>query len=721
MIISHIKPSDTEPKEWPIQSNTDHSNGVAKLAAKFANELGMSSFGMIEGLLHDKGKEQIGFQQYIQGVTKYKNIAYQRTPHAFVGALLAKKLYPQFYPLLSYPIMGHHAGLPDSDNFEETMRKSIPSDVAIEKLDILPKTDKQLQTDKQDIHHVIRMLYSCLVDADFLDTESFMNADNAYLRGNKAELKDLLPLLERKLHEFKNSKPSAVNQIRAEIQAQCIKSSEDKPGFFSLTVPTGGGKTISSIVWAIRHAIKYGKKRIIIAIPYTSIITQTAQTLREIFGEDNVLEHHSNTDPDKIIDKKLALEMKLATENWDYPIIVTTNVELFESMFSNKPSSCRKLHNICNSVLILDEVQTLPLEYLQPIVDSLKTYQRILGTTVLFTTASLPALKGDIRHGSKPNAVLHGIEEIKEIIPESFRLHERLRRVNLHFDDKRSSYDEIAERLSKYDRVLCIVNTRKDAMEIFTRLPKEGLTLHLSRMMCSQHIRETIDKIKKSLLDDNQKVIRVIATQLIEAGVDIDFPIVFRQEAGLDSILQAAGRCNREGKLDISDSYVFRLDKPLPPGYISNAANAQKNLPNDMDWFAPQTMIQYFIQLYSRTENFDKADINYYLYKPFDFNFETAAKEFKLIDDSSISVIVNYGNSYELITKLVKDGVNYRMMKKLGQYSVNIHEKVFKELFKSDIIQEVLQGIYFLPDKEQYDEERGLMIENHWLEEILIK
>src|SRR5574344_1989156 len=429
MIISHIKPNDTEPNEWPLQSNTDHSNGVSKLAAKFANEFGMSSFGMIEGLLHDKGKEQIGFQQYIQGVTKYKDISYQRTPHAFVGALVAKKLYPQFYLLLSYPIMGHHAGLPDYDNFKETMRKSIPSDVTIENLDIQPKTDRQLKTDKQDIHHIIRMLYSCLVDADFLDTESFMNADNAYLRGNKADLKDLLPLLERKLQEFKTSKTSAVNQIRGQIQVQCIKSSEDKPGFFSLTVPTGGGKTISSIVWAIRHAIKYGKKRIIIAIPYTSIITQTAETLREIFGEDNVLEHHSNTDPDRIEDKELRLKMKLATENWDYPIIVTTNVELFESMFSNKPSSCRKLHNICNSVLILDEVQTLPLEYLQPIVDSLKTYQKIFGISVLFTTASLPALKGNIGHGHKENEILHGFDNIMEIIPDSFKLYERVRRV----------------------------------------------------------------------------------------------------------------------------------------------------------------------------------------------------------------------------------------------------------------------------------------------------
>lgn len=720
--ISHLK-FDESTQRWNIQTNVNHSNGVAQLAKAFAHEFDMDSFGQIEGLLHDKGKEQLGFQNYIQGITGYNmDITYQKTCHAFVGALLSKKLFPQVYPLISYPIMGHHAGLPDFDNFEETMKKNIPNDVAIEELKIQPQTNTQLRTYKQDIHHIIRMLYSCLVDADFLDTESFMNEDNANLRGNKSELKDLLPLLERKLQEFKNSQPSAVNQIRAQIQEQCIKSSEeDKSGFFSLTVPTGGGKTISSIVWAIHHAIKYGKKRIIIAIPYTSIITQTAQTLREIFGEENVLEHHSNTDPDRIQDKKRALEMKLATENWDYPIIVTTNVELFESMFSNKPSSCRKLHNICNSVLILDEVQTLPLEYLQPIVDSLKTYQRIFGTTVLFTTASLPALKGEIRHGSKQEAALHGIEDIKEIIPESFRLHEKLRRVNLHFDNECSSYDEIAKRLSKYDKVLCIVNTRKDAMEIFTRLPKEGLTIHLSRMMCSQHIRETIDNIKKSLLDNNQKIIRVVTTQLIEAGVDIDFPIVFRQEAGLDSILQAAGRCNREGKLGISDSYVFRLNKPLPPGYISNAANAQKNLPKDMDWFAPQTMIQYFIQLYSRTATFDKADINDYLYKPIDFCFEKAAKNFKLIEDNSISVIVNYKNSTDLIAELKNRGINYGIMKKLGQYSVNIHEKDFKKLNEAGLIEETIEGIYFMPDREQYNEKLGLLTKNHWLDEILIK
>lgn len=722
MIISHIRPENKESNQWTIQPNIEHCEGVATLASKFASEFGLESFGQIEGLLHDKGKEQIGFQNYIQGVTGYDDsIIYHRTPHAFVGALIAKKLYPQVYPLISYPIMGHHAGLSDFGDFEEKMKEDIPADVSVKSLNIVPKINTKLNTDSKDLHHIIRMLYSCLVDADYLDTEAFMNEDNARSRQNKCTLKVLLPLLEKKLSEFKDAKKTEVNQIRAEIQEQCLKCSEEKPGFFSLTVPTGGGKTISSLVWAMYHAIKYGKKRIIIAIPYTSIITQTAQVLRDIFGEENVLEHHSNTNPDSIKDKKLALQMKLATENWDYPIIVTTNVELFESMFSNKPSSCRKLHNVCNSVLILDEVQTLPLEYLQPIVDSLKTFQQIFGTTILFTTASLPALKGEIRHGKSPNAVLNGIAEIKEIIPISFRLHEKLRRVNLHFDENRSSYDEIADRLSKYDRVLCIVNTRRDAFEIYSRLPKEEITIHLSRMMCSQHIRETINYIKESLLDDNKKVIRVIATQLIEAGVDIDFPVVFRQEAGLDSILQAAGRCNREGKLELSDSYVFRLDKPLPRGYISNAANAQKNLKDNLDWFDPETMTEYFIQLYSRTETFDKAKIKDYLYKPLDFCFETASKNFKLIEDNSVSVIVNYKNSYALIEKLQLNGINYNIMKKLSQFSVNIHDKDFKELMKSGLIKEILEGVFYLPDREQYDEKLGLLIKSHWLEELLIK
>lgn len=724
MIISHIKQTDSESALWAVQSNESHSKGVAALAFNFASEFRFGKWGEVLGLLHDKGKEQIGFQNYIQGVTGYssKLKSSVRIPHAYVGALIAKRLYPYLYPVLSYPILGHHAGLYDCNKFDSKMKESFPDDVEVDNLHLKLDVPSDFKLQKEDLHHWIRMLYSCLVDADFLDTEAFMNETHSRLRQNKQIMEELLPKLELYLRKIKEkAADSSVNRIRAKIQEECIKAAEQEAGFYSLTVPTGGGKTLSSLVWAMKHAIKNEKKRIIIAIPYTSIVVQTAQILRNIFGEENVLEHHSNVEPDKVSDKKLALKMKLATENWDYPIIVTTNVQLFESMFSNKPSTCRKLHNICNSVLILDEVQTLPLEYLQPIIDSLKTFQRLFGTTVLFTTASLPALRGDISSGSASKAVLHAIPNIKEIVPESFRLHDKLRRVNLIFDEKRSDYEAIAERLTHYNKVLCVVNTRKDAQEIFSRLPKEGLLLHLSRMMCAKHIRETIDTIKKALLSEEYPIIRIISTQLIEAGVDIDFPVVFRQEAGLDSILQAAGRCNREGRQDKGDVFVFRLNKPLPIGYISHASDAQKSLSKASDWFSPQTMIDYFIQLYHRTTTFDKAKIEEYLYKPFGFYFETAAHKFKLIESQGKSIVVNWGKSIELIEQLKKSGPDYNLMKALGQYTINIHDRDFCSLVKVGLIETVIEGVYLLPDREQYDEKTGLVIENHWLNEILIK
>ena len=321
-------------------------------------------------------------------------------------------------------------------------------------------------------------------------------------------------------------------------------------------MPTGGGKTLASILWALYHAVKNHHQRIIIAIPYTSIIVQTASTLRKIFGDENVLEHHSNLNPEDIKDRKLRERLQLATENWDYPIIVTTNVQLFESLFSNKRSDCRKLHNIVNSVIILDEVQTLPLGFYKPIVHTFDTLHRIFGVSVLFTTASQPILSGRIE-GTNPFASFDALTEVHEIIPTEVQLHEKLRRVNLNFMEGARTYDEIAEELAKHPKVLCIVNTRKNAKELFDRLPKEGIRLHLSRMMCPDHVADTIKRIKEALKEGGDKPIRVVATQLIEAGVDIDFPIVYRQEAGLDSILQAAGRCNREGKLGISDTYVF--------------------------------------------------------------------------------------------------------------------------------------------------------------------
>lgn len=636
MIIAHLFKEDDN--RWKIQSNEEHCAGVAGLASRFAGEFGMSSWGGLIGFLHDKGKESNAFQQHIKKVSGYspevKVIGNYH--HAYVGGAIAGKQYGKSADnLIVNQILSHHSGLHDSDEIDAAIKKEmdqnhdgqlppeINTDIGTIKLNKPP-----FVLSPNDFHHLARMLFSCLVDADYLDTESFMDKTSSELRSGKATLTELLPKLENYLLELKaNATDSAVNHVRDEVQNQCIRTSESPIGFYSLTVPTGGGKTLSSLVWAMRHAIHNGQDRVIVAIPYTSIIVQTASILRNIFGEENVLEHHSNADPEQIRDERLRERMRLATENWDYPIIVTTNVQLFESMFDNRPSVCRRLHNIVNSVIILDEVQTLQVDYLQPIVDSLKTYNKLFKMSVLFTTASQPVLSGVIE-GCNPKASFSGINEIKEIIPENFRLHDKLRRVRLDIDNEGKTYDEVAGMLTRHKRVLCVVNTRNDAKELYKRLPQEGVTLHLSKMMCPAHIRETIAKIKTALKDDENEIIRVVSTQLIEAGVDIDFPVVFRQEAGLDSVLQAAGRCNREGNLNTGTTYVFSLanEHNLPKGDIQDGNNARKSIVGDHDWFDPSTMKLYFRQLYCRKDSFDKKNIKDYLYKK-DPCFETAAKE----------------------------------------------------------------------------------------------
>ena len=716
-IISHLY-QDKSDGHWVIQSNEEHTAGVAERASRFANEFGMASWGKLLGILHDKGKESNAFQQHIRKESGYapEMKVVGDYHHAYVGGAIARNLYGKsFDNFLTNQIISHHTGLHDSDELDQKLCKEIPQeiDTRIDKI-ILNRPATNIAPN--DFHHLARMLYSSLVDADFLDTEAFMDKDSSALRNNKADLSSLLPMLEKYLYDLKkDAKDTEVNKIRNQVQEQCLKMAETPIDFYSLTVPTGGGKTLSSLLWAMKHAIHNGQKRIIIAIPYTSIIMQTAATLRKIFGEENVLEHHSNVDPEAINDEIMQEKLKLATENWDYPIIITTNIQLFESMFSNKPSKCRKLHNIVNSVIILDEVQTLPMDYLQPIVDSLKTYNKLFNVSVLFTTASQPVLSGMIE-GCNPKASFEGIDDITEIIPKNFMLHDKLRRVELQFDNEGKTYDEVAAMLCKHKRVLCIVNTRKDAKELYERLPQEGITLHLSKMMCPVHISETIEHIKKALTDNKNEIIRVVSTQLVEAGVDIDFPVVYRQEAGLDSVLQAAGRCNREGKNDISTTYIFSLSKEhnLPKGYIQDANNARLNLQDAVDWFSPEAMTSYFKQLYCRRDTFDKKYIKHYLYNVKDLYFATAAKEFQLIEDTGKNVIVCWNDSMQLVQQLLQDGPSYLLIKKLSKYSVNIYQNDFDTLCSMGVISEKVEGFYIIEYKEQYDKHIGLRIENNY-------
>ena len=693
-LISHLY-QDKQDGHWVIQSNEEHTDNVAKLASDFADEFGMAPWGEVLGKLHDKGKESNAFQKYIRKASGYApdiNVPEEHR-HAYVGGVIARRMYGKGIDnIFVNQIFSHHTGLHDSDELygeKSDLKKDIPveidTNVAVTELN-----KPSFSFDKNDFHHLSRMLFSCLVDADYLDTEAFMDKESSDLRKNKASLKHLLPLLEKYLMNLKtDAKDSEVNQIRDIVQRQCLKMSEEPVGFYSLTVPTGGGKTLSSLAWAIKHAIHNGQRRVIIAIPYTSIIMQTASVLRGIFGNENVLEHHSNVNSEILRDENLEEKMKLASENWDYPIIVTTNVRLFESMFA--------------------------------IVDSLKAYNKLFNVSILLTTASQPVFSGMIE-GCNPKVSFDGIEKITEIIPEEYALHDKLRRVKLEIDDEGKNYDEIADMLKKHKRVICIVNTRKDAKELFKRLPKEGITLHLSKMMCSAHISETIEKIKSALNDESNAIIRVVSTQLIEAGVDIDFPVVYRQEAGLDSILQAAGRCNREGRNGICTTFVFSLSKEhkLPLGEIQAANNARKNLNKNLDWFSPEAMSEFFYQKYSQTHSFDVKKIKEYLYSINDLYFATAAEKFHLIEDAGQNVIVCWKNSMDLIQQLLDSGPSYNLMKTLSQYSVSVHKTDFEALQKIGVVKEVLEGLFVVGYREQYDENIGLLTDSNWSDKSLI-
>ncbi len=721
-IISHIY----FDKTWHIQSNADHCKGVAELAGIFASEFGMGSWGKMLGMLHDRGKESEGFQAHIKRSSGFDPDEFSNLSsfHSLAGAKIAHSI-PNMDGLywLSNCIAGHHRGLYNNDELELELQKNIAGDIDTAIPDITLNYP-EFRMQPEDSSHLVRMLYSCLVDADYLDTEKFMSTKKSVQRHDYATLPQLKKLLDRYIEILHSDSSGELNNIRTEIQKCCKDSAADAPGFFSLTVPTGGGKTIASIVWALNHAIKHDKKRIIIAIPFTSIIVQTAAVLKQIFGEENVIEHHSIVNEETMSERTL-----LACENWDAPIIVTTNVQFFESMFSNRPVACRKLHSICNSVVVLDEVQSLPLTYLQPIVYGMQTYARLFKTSFLFTTATQPVLNG--KHQGSSGNIFNGIEEgtIKEIVSSDLNLHNRLRRVKIEFLSHAFSYNELGAQLSEYPKVLCIVNTRKHAIELFNSLiPIEGVEdFHLSKYMCGAHILKVIEKIK-TLLKENKKGVRVISTQLIEAGVDIDFPVVFRQLAGLDSILQGAGRCNREGKIPIGKTYIFSFENEKSMGEMGLSTDVMKDLISlnpEIDCFEPATISTYFTKLYHRSPSFDKEQITQLHTGPLNNNpligqFEEVAKRFHLITETGINVVVNLGEADNLIEKLRVDGPSRKLARRLGRYSVSIPIYLFKELDAGGLIEEPYKGFYYIPYKEQYSEKTGLKADNNFLEQNFI-
>ena len=551
--------------------------------------------------------------------------------------------------------------------------------------------------DGYSLAFLTRMLFSCLVDADFLATERFMNGVRAGERESVAgldfvslqkKLDDHLAGLAAKTAAF-GLHESPVNAIREEVRKDCVSAAALSPGLFTLTVPTGGGKTLSSMAFALRHAKERGLDRVIYVIPYTSIIEQNAKVFRDIFGDEAVLEHHGNVDYETGNP-----QMRLLAENWDAPIVVTTSVQFFESLHANRASACRKLHNLACSVVILDEAQSLPIDLLRPCLRSLDELVRHYGTSVVLCTATQPAvLANQLAQGG----LTGGQEGCREIIPAGRRLHERLRRVKAERIPGKISDAELLESVADHSSALVVVNTRRHARELFeaarARFSKRPV-FHLSAQMCPQHRAEILSFVKELLRSG--KPCLLVSTQLIEAGVDIDFPCVFREMAGADSLAQSAGRCNREGRLPEPGRVFFfeSSENHSPPGFLAMAAAKGGEVlalqESADDLLSPNLVTRYFELLYrfyfNDKQGLDRLSVLSDLIPPSTpkcrddflvYKFRTLGEQFHLISEPSISVFVPYGEEgrqlCEELRRTYATGEQRKLARKLQRYSVGLH------------------------------------------------
>lgn len=752
--ISHIR--EEEKGCFVEQSIEEHCLNVARLARELIYEdedsCGLKDLAYNAGLLHDFGKYRPDFQRYIlaaSGANQSGKVPH-KAPHAIVGAIESRRLFddPMIAETLAYCISGHHRGLYDHNEMERRLRHGEHKRWcdACEKLSekaSLGTTDCDDVDEPDDLQMTIRMLFSALVDADRLDTERFMtpdlSAERLRIKGNYASLSTLRERLRAKTESFRSAPDTPVNRARAYFLESCrTHGAESDPGIYTLSLPTGAGKTISSMAWALEMAIRNHHDRIIYVIPYTSIITQTAMVFREIFGEENILEHHSEVvveqqGEDDKSDEQIS-RLKFLTENWDAPIILTTNVQFFESLFASKPVKCRKVHSIANSVIVMDEVQALPEGFLSPILSAISTLSGAFHCSILCCSATQPVYDEDLNSpnikGEKyPPLVIKG-----DLVPREAKYFAPFDRVDYHLEPQTVTSQELAERLAAEHSVLCVVNSRKDAGQVYRALRdipkvKADEVIHLSRSMCSAHLRRAIETIKKRMREGEPT--KVISTQLIEAGVDLDFPCVWRAHSGLGSIIQAGGRCNREGKMEQRGQvFVFSLtDGSRPFGNIARGYNATKmllhNLSNKItDPTDPEVIAKYYRLYFEDIPDFDTEGIGKDLTDdPEDINFESAAERFKLIDDErTFPVIVPYmEEGKELVRKIRSHEILSREdYHRMQEYSVSLRQGDYTTLLSHGNVEQIPWGedfISVLVDDNCYDSVAGVVISNHWVEE----
>lgn len=690
-VFARTLSGSSSTENW--QTLSQHASGVAYFAENFAATFDSGLWGRNLGWLHDLGKIDSRFQRKLHDACDIPypgKAASGNVNHSNSGAAYAEtRLPPGIGRTLAYIVAGHHAGLPDywstttagaawSARLEEAVEdlERIESETEPYTGELSELKSPPPFVNQSNYHLWIRMLFSCLVDADWLDSERFADRKKFDSRPEFPTFSVLSEMFEEYMKAKRKDSPrKPLNILRDEILEHCRAAAKNETGLFALTVPTGGGKTLSSMALALEHAKRHDKKHIIYVIPYTSIIEQTAREFREIFGTENVLEHHSNVvrDAGKAMpDEHHPLD--LAAENWDAPIIVTTNVQFFESLYAARPRRCRKLHNIADAVVLIDEAQLIPPEYLDPCVDVLKHLAGSFKTTVVLCTATQ----------SRPKELAFA----REIVPEPQGYYSALKRTKIHFPEniqETTPWEELAGRVLGHDKVLCIVNTRLDCRRLYDMLREKDPenTVHLSALMCGEHRTGVIDEIKRRLKDKNDKrPLRVVSTQLVEAGVDIDFPVVYRALAGLDSIVQAAGRCNREGSPEPGQVYVFVPPNRTFRGLMQKGIHATSSLirRGKTDTDDPDLFAEYFADLYDRVNQKEidgkkildllKCDRHYSVF------FRTVGEHFQLIEDEcNVPILVKYGKGRELIETLDADGPNRDLMKKLQRYTINLDKR----------------------------------------------
>jgi CRISPR-associated endonuclease/helicase Cas3 len=728
----------SEGSDW--QPLRGHLLQTAQRAKMLGSKFGAAKAAALAGWLHDLGKYSEEYQDYIAG----------RRPsgvdHSTAGAQQVLQLGLSgrdkgMAELIAYAIAGHHAGLPDmsgeTGGLIDRLKKAVaPLDpiwrreLEIDPANLAPRSFKPIaKIGGFQLALLGRMIFSCLVDADFLDTEAFYaSMDGRQIDRTWPVLSDEIGRMIARFNEHMSDKrrtgaDTMLNLLRDDILAHVRQKAELPRGVFTLNVPTGGGKTLASLAFALDHASRWKMERIVYAIPFTSIIDQTASIFRDILGEDAILEHHSSIEPatagkeERFRDRGPDAKLRLAMENWQAPVIVTTNVQLFESLFANRTSRCRKLHNLANAVIILDEAQTIPLHVLRPCVAALDELARNYGCSIVLCTATQPAL----REPRFPGGFEIGPE--RELAPDPARLHRNLKRTTERLAGIMTDDDLVAE-LSKTEQALTIVNSRRHALTLYQSAKSAGMDglVHLTTRQTASDRRYILHDVRERL--KNQQSCRVIATSLVEAGVDIDFPRVWRAEAGLDQLTQAAGRCNREGRRPIEDSVVtiFKPADASPPAEIKGLIGDMLRILGEhhSDLFSPQTIEAYFREVYWRKteDGLDKHAVMKKFLVGFgatDFAYRSVAEKFRLIESGMEPVIVAIDQEPLALLRALRGGMPPGLAaRKLQNYIVQVPPRDRGRLIENGhvkFIEEFGDQFAVLRTANFYSRETGLVWE----------